>query len=85
MMDPATMTVKIKEIIGTITGISPESIKDTDTFVDDLGLDSLAVLEIVVDVEKAFKVSIPEEELKAVRSIQDTVNLILQHACAQVA
>jgi acyl carrier protein len=84
-MEPEVITVKVKQIIGSITGISPEGIGDTASFVDDLGLDSLAILEIVVDVEKAFKIGATDEELQSVRSIQDTVNLILQRTCAQVA
>jgi len=85
LMEPATITVKVKEIIANVTGISLESIADSATFVDDLGLDSLAILEIVVDVEKTFKIRATDEELETVRSVQDSVSLILQHTCAQVA
>ena len=85
LMEPATITVKVKEIIANVTGISLDSIADSATFVDDLGLDSLAILEIVVDVEKTFKIRATDEELETVRSVQDSVNLILQHTCAQVA
>jgi acyl carrier protein len=84
-MEPATITVKVKEIIGSISGISPEIIADSATFVDDLGLDSLAILEIVVDVENAFKIRATDEELQNVRSIEDSVALILRHTCAEVA
>ena len=84
-MEPATITVKVKEIIGNITSISPESIGDSATFVDDLGLDSLAILEIVVDVEKAFQIRATDEELQNVRSVEDSVALILRHTCAEVA
>ena len=84
-MEPATITVKVKDIVANITGISLESIKDSATFVDDLGLDSLAILEIVVDVEKAFKIRANDEELQKVRSIEDSVALILRHTCEEVA
>lgn len=84
-MEPAIVTVKVKEIICSVTGISPENMSDSARFVDDLGLDSLAILEIVVDVEKSFKVKASEEQLQGIRTIQDTVALILQQSCAQVA
>jgi acyl carrier protein len=84
-MEPATITVKVKEIVASITGVPLESIKDSATFVDDLGLDSLAILEIVVDVEKAFKIRANDEELQKVRSIDDSVALILRHTCEEVA
>ncbi|HEY4782978.1 MAG TPA: acyl carrier protein [Chthoniobacterales bacterium] len=84
-MEPATITVKVKEIVASITGVPMESIKDSATFVDDLGLDSLAILEIVVDVEKAFKIRANDDELQKVRSIDDSVALILRHTCEEVA
>jgi acyl carrier protein len=83
-MEPATITVKVKQIVASITGVPLESIGDSATFVDDLGLDSLAILEIVVDVEKAFKIRADDEELQKVRSIEDSVALILRHTCKEV-
>ena len=79
-MEPRTITNKIKEIIGKVTGCCPEGISDSAAFVDDLGLDSLAILEIVVDVENAFNIRATDEELQNIHSIQDSVALILRHA-----
>jgi acyl carrier protein len=84
-MEPATITDKVKNIVANITGVPLESIKDSATFVDDLGLDSLAILEIVVDVEKEFNIRASDEELQSVRSIEDSVELILRHTCEEVA
>jgi acyl carrier protein len=84
-MDTATITKQVKQIISSITGIQTESIADSATYVDDLGLDSLAILEIAVDVEKAFGFRAQDDELQKIRSVQDSVNLILQHSCQQVA
>jgi acyl carrier protein len=84
-MEAGMITVKVKEIIGKITGIAPDSIADSATFVDDLGLDSLAILEIAIDVENTFKLRASEEELQNIRSVQDGVSLILQHMGAQTA
>jgi acyl carrier protein len=84
-MEPMVITADVKQIIGNITGISPDSMSDSASFVDDLGLDSLAILEIAVDVEKAFKIGATEEELQSIRSIQDTVNLIVQRTVVQVS
>jgi acyl carrier protein len=84
-MEPATITDKVKTIVANITGVPLETIEDSAAFVDDLGLDSLAILEIVVDVEKEFKIRANDEELKNVRSIEDSVALILRHTCEEVA
>jgi acyl carrier protein len=84
-MEPRAVTMTVKEIIGRVTEIPLESIADSATFVDDLGLDSLAILEIAVDVENAFKIEVSNEELLEIRSVQDSVALILRHTCAEVA
>jgi acyl carrier protein len=84
-MEPAAITVKVKNIVANITGVPLETIEDSAAFVDDLGLDSLAILEIVVDVEKAFKIRANDEELQKIRSIEDSVSLILRHTCEEVA
>lgn len=82
-MQPAAIRNQVKAIIANVTGIAVESISDSALFVDDLGLDSLAILEIAVDVEKTFKIRAGDEELQKVRSIQDSVDLILQHSCVE--
>ena len=83
-MDPATITAEVKEIIGKITGIAPDTIADSAAFVDDLGLDSLAILEIATDVEVMFKIRASDEELENIRSVQDSVSFILQHTFTEV-
>ena len=83
-MERSAITTKVKEIIAKITGCSAESISDSATFVDDLGLDSLAILEIAVDVENAFKIRASDEELQTIRSIADSVALIQRHTSLEV-
>lgn len=70
--------LKIKEIIANITNIDPEEIGDKDSFVDDLQLDSLSLLEIGVDVDYEFKLGVPEEELQELRTVQDSVDLVMR-------
>ena len=84
-MERSAITATVKEIIAKITGCSAESIPDSATFVDDLGLDSLAILEIAVDVENAFKIRASDEELQTIRSIADSVALIQRHMSVEVA
>jgi acyl carrier protein len=84
-MEPRAITLTIKEIIGKVTGCPPDGISDSATFVEDLGLDSLAILEIAVDVENTFKIRATDQELQEIRSIQDSVALILRHAQAEMA
>ncbi|MEM6454437.1 MAG: phosphopantetheine-binding protein [Acidobacteriota bacterium] len=79
-MDAAAVRAKIKQIIANITNIDPAEIGDNAAFVDDLQLDSLSLLEIGVDVDYEFKLGVPEEQLQELRTVQDTVELVLAHA-----
>ncbi len=75
-MDVEVIRTKIKEIISNVTSIAPEEIGDNASFIDDLQLDSLSLLEIGVDVDYEFKLGVPEERLGEMRTIGDAVNLV---------
>lgn len=70
---------RLKKSIAHIANLSPEEISDDASYKDDLKLDSLTILEITVDAEYQFKITIPDEELSAVRTVNDTVNLVQQY------
>ncbi len=70
---------KIKEIIANVTNIDPADIADNASFVEDLQLDSLSLLEIGVDVDYEFKLGVPEERLQELRTVQDSVDLVMQN------
>ena len=74
---------KIKEIIANITNIDPGEIPDKASFVEDLQLDSLSLLEIGVDVDYEFKLGVPEERLQELRTVQDSVDLVLERLAAK--
>ncbi len=69
---------KIKEIVAEVTNLDPGEIADGASFVDDLDLDSLSLLQIGVDVDYEFKLEVPEERLQDLRTIQDSVDLVVQ-------
>jgi len=77
-MEEATIRQKIKEAIAKVSDIQVDDIGDAALYVDDLGLDSLVLLEVAVDLELEFGLEVPEEKLKELRSIQDTVELVQQ-------
>jgi acyl carrier protein len=83
-MDSAGITAKVKQTINAITGIEMEAIADSAAYKDDLGLDSLAILEIAIDLEKEFGLALENEELTKIQTVQDSINLIVQRTCAQV-
>ncbi len=69
---------KVKEIISNVTNIEPEEIADDASFVDDLQLDSLSLLEIGVDIDYEYKLGVPEEELSRLTTVTDAVNLVMR-------
>ncbi len=83
-MDSQQIRNKIKASIANVTGMAINDIKDAGAYVGDLGLDSLSILEIVVDVEAQFDIDAPEEELKGIRTIDDTVNLVQKYVLSRV-
>ena len=62
-METAEIRTQIKEVIANATSIDVADISDNASFEDELGLDSLTLLEIAVDVDHIFKLNIPDEEL----------------------
>ena len=84
-MDLETIKSKIKDAIHQVTGIDIASISDAATYADDLGLDSLAILEIAVAVENQFKFHATDEELSSIRTVEDTVALVKRRIYAEVA
>ena len=77
-MDVLEIRSKVKEIIANVTNLDPGEIADDASFVDDLQLDSLSLLEIGVDVDYEYRLGIPEERLQELRTVQDAVDLVLQ-------
>lgn len=70
------ITLKIKQIIADVADLDVEEIADNARFIDDLELDSLALLEIGVDVDYEFRLGVSEERLGKLRSIPETVDLV---------
>ncbi len=77
-MDTLQVKTKIKEIISTISSIPVDDIADNASYTDDLGLDSLTLLEIGVDMDYEFKLGLPEERLQHIRSVQDAFDIVME-------
>ena len=76
-MQPETIKAKIREIITDISGIPAEEIGEKSHFVEELDLDSLALLEIGVDIDHAFKLGLPDERFKELGCLDDAVELVM--------
>jgi len=71
---------KVKEIIIEQLGVSEEEVKPEASFVDDLGADSLDLVELVMALEEEFGQEIPDEDAEKIATVQDAINYITEHA-----
>ena len=67
---------EIKKMISDIAEIPEEEIKESASFAEDLGIDSMMALEIVASIEKKYKVVIPEEKIPTIRSLENVYQLL---------
>jgi acyl carrier protein len=75
----ATIEQKVRNIIADQLGVGEEEIKITSSFIEDLGADSLDIVELVMAMEEEFEVEIPDEEAENIKTVQDAVNYITTH------
>ncbi|HWL36750.1 MAG TPA: acyl carrier protein [Frankiaceae bacterium] len=66
----------LAEIVNDITGIRTEQIQPGASFVDDLDIDSLSMVEVAVAAEEKFGVRIPDESLAKLKTVGDAVSFI---------
>ena len=67
---------KVKEIIVDQLGVDAEEVTMEAAFVDDLGADSLDVVELVMAVEEEFSIEIPDEDAEKITNVSEVVNYI---------
>ncbi len=79
-MDEAKIFDQVKKVVVDQLGVSEGEVKREASFVDDLGADSLDTVELVMALEEAFSIEIPDEEAEKIKTVGDTVNYILSHS-----
>ena len=76
MADQEQIRAGLAEIVNEIAGIPAEDVQLDKSFIDDLDVDSLSMMEVVVAAEERFGVKIPDEEVKKLKTVGDAVNYI---------
>ena len=71
---------KVKGIIVEQLGVQADEVKPDASFVDDLGGDSLATVELVMAFEEAVGIEIPDEDAEKIQTVGDAVSYIESHA-----
>ena len=67
---------RVKKVIMEQLGVKEEQITDNASFVDDLGADSLDTVELVMALEEAFDIEIPDEAAEGIATVGDAVKFI---------
>jgi acyl carrier protein len=73
---------EVKRVIQEQLDVDPAKITTESRFIDDLGADSLAIVELVLKLEETFQITIPDSESEKIRTVRDAISYIEQHAVA---
>jgi acyl carrier protein len=71
---------KVKECIVEQLGVNEEEVTDEASFIDDLGADSLDIVELVMAFEEKFGIDIPDEDAEKIRTVGDAVKYITENS-----
>ena len=70
---------KVRDIVVEQLGVEADEVALESTFIDDLGADSLDIVELIMAFEEGFNIEIPDEAAEKIKSVQDVVTYIDQN------
>jgi acyl carrier protein len=79
MAEGQDIEAEVKRIIKEQLDVEEKDIKPESSFIDDLGADSLGLVEMVLAFEEAFEIDIPDEDTEQIRTVQDAIDYINKH------
>jgi len=71
---------KVKGIIAEQLGVDPAEVTEEASFIDDLGADSLDTVELVMEFEEEFDITIPDEEAEKIQTVGQAISYIEEHS-----
>ena len=77
MLERKEIEARVKDIVVKQLGVEAEVVKAERSFVDDLGADSLGIVELVMNLEEEFGFDIPDDEAENIRTFGNAVEYIL--------
>jgi acyl carrier protein len=79
MAESRDITAEVNRIIKEQLDVDEKDIKAEASFIDDLGADSLGLVELVLAFEEAFEIDIPDEDTEKIRTVKDAIDYIESH------
>lgn len=79
----ASVEEKVKECIVTQLGVNEDEVTNEASFIDDLGADSLDIVELVMAFEEKFGIEIPDEDVEKLRTVGDAITYVNSKAGSQ--
>ncbi|HMJ10534.1 MAG TPA: acyl carrier protein [Polyangiaceae bacterium] len=70
---------KVKEIVAQQLDVNIAEVKEEAQFIEDLGADSLAIVELVLAFEEQFEIDIPDEDTEKIATVGDAIKYIQEH------
>ena len=76
MAEEKSVEQKVTDIIVEQLGVNPEQVTPTASFIEDLGADSLDIVELVMAFEEEFSVEVPDEDAEKLQTVGDVIKYI---------
>ena len=67
---------RVRNLIAESLGVNPAEVVPSASFIDDLGADSLDIVELVMAIEKDFSIEIPDDDAEKISTVQDAIDYI---------
>lgn len=75
-MSQSAVEERVRSIISDQLGVSEDEVKPESKFIEDMGADSLDIVELIMAMEEEFEVEIPDEEAEKIRNVNDVITYI---------
>ena len=71
-----SVEAKVKSIIAEQLGVGEDEIKIESAFIEDLGADSLDIVELVMELEEEFEITIPDDQAEKIKTVGEAIDYI---------
>lgn len=78
MATPEEISERVKAIIVEQLGVSAEEVTAQASFIEDLGADSLDIVELIMQLEEEYDIEIPDEDAEKIQSVDDVITYIVK-------